>query len=114
MAGQTQQATDAANAGLLNFGEGAFPAATQAAFGLGGSGIGYGGNATGGTISFPSASGGGVQQQAAAAPAGGASNYMPILLIGGLILVGLLVVMGMGGMGEIEKEFGGHHRRRRR
>lgn len=96
------------NAGLLSnptggvsFGSGAFPAATQAAFGLGGTGVGYGGTATGGSISVPASFfSGATQQAAAAAPAGGAADYTPILLIGGLLLVGLLVVMAMGSRHE--------------
>jgi hypothetical protein len=113
---QTQQAADqaatAAANGVLNFGNGAFPNATQAAFGLGGQGVGYGGSATGGTISFPSSSGGYTQQAAAPAGSAGGMNWVPILIIGGLLLLAVLVIGGGGE--EIEEALGGGHRRRRR
>ncbi|MFA6358963.1 MAG: hypothetical protein WCY09_09935 [Candidatus Omnitrophota bacterium] len=79
--------------GNLTFGEGAFPAATQAAFGgMGGSGtgIGYGGFAQGATITIgaPVIN---VPSQASA-PSGVGGDYTGLILIAGVIMVSILII----------------------
>ena len=87
--------TQNSDMGGLNFGEGAFPNATQAAFGgMGGQGLGYGGFAqgatvsvTGPTINIPA------QQQVSPAPSG-SSNSM--IIIGAAIMLVILAIVIMG------------------
>jgi hypothetical protein len=102
MAGDLQSAM-----GGLTFGEGAFPGATQAAFGgMGGAGygVGYGGQSQGASIMFQPA--GNQAAAAAQAPAGGAMDTSGILVIGGIILAVIVVIALLG-----SKE---HHGRGRR
>jgi hypothetical protein len=88
-----QAATPATGQGSLNFGEGAFPAATQAAFGgMGGSGtgIGYGGFAQGATITIGAPV---INMPAAAsAPSGMGGDTTGTILIIGVIMTAILII----------------------
>ena len=93
--------------GGVSFGSGAFPNATQAAFGgMGGLGVGLGGQATGGSISVPANFfSGQAATPTAAAPAGLGMDSNTII-IAAIVLVVLLAVVIIG-----TKEH--HHRGRR-
>ena len=87
----SQSPTSAMNS--LVFGNDAFPNATQAAFGMGGQGYGYGGFAQGATVSVTGPTINVPAQQTASAPTG--MESMPMVLIGGMLLIVIIIVMAM-------------------
>ena len=114
---QAQMASQMSPSGMggISFGQGAFPNATQAAFGgMGGLGIGTGGQATGGTISLLSNGQMAYTPATSAAAPSGMSSTTIILAAIALVVVLAVIVIGMGDEGEIEEALGMRHKRRHR